>query len=185
MRINWVVANSTVIPPGIDVSALKDIASIWGSWSTWRSCSTDNVICNDVSQARELLKRNMNELCNMYIPNSLYVELDRPKAVRMFSGKFVFDIDNQDELIALQLVSSLSDVVLLLGFDWTEKPVSTDKLINHKASNYRRFIVDTIKSNPDVQWVLVNHTGAVMKDLADLTNLTQDALETVLELLAG
>lgn len=120
MRINWVVADSTVIAPDVDINTLKDIASIWGSWRTWRGCGTDNVICNDAGKARELLKRNMNEMCNMYVPETMYVELDRPKAVRLFGGKFTFEVDNQDELIAMQLVASQSDIVLLLGFDWTK-----------------------------------------------------------------
>ena len=71
MRINWVVADSTVVAPDVDINVIKNIASIWGSWRTWRGCSTDNVVCNDAGKARELLKRNMNEMCNMYIPESM------------------------------------------------------------------------------------------------------------------
>lgn len=183
MKVNWVVADSTVIDPGVDVNILKNIASIWGSWRTWRSCATDNVVCNDAGKARELLKRNMQTMCNMYIPNALYVELDRPK-VQLFGGEFRFEIDNHDELIAMQLVSGQSDIVLLLGFDWTEKPTSTDKLIAHKANNYRRFVKDTIQSYPAVQWVLVDHPGDIMPELAKLENLSQDTLENVIELLA-
>jgi len=185
MRVNWVAADATIIPPDIDVSALKDIASIWGSWRTWRGCGTDNVVCNDIGKARELLKRKMNELCNMYIPDSIYVELDRPKAVRMYGGQFTFEIDNQDELIAIQLVSTQSDIVLLLGFDWTDKPVSTDRLAAHKATNYRRFVIDAIRNNPDIQWVLVDHDGDLMPELASFENLSQDTLENVMLLLSS
>ena len=184
MRINWVVADSTVVAPDVDINVIKDIASIWGSWRTWRGCSTDNVVCNDAGKARELLKRNMNEMCNMYIPESMYAELDRPKSVRLFGGQFTFEIDNQDELIAMQLVSSQSDIVLLLGFDWTETPISTDKLLAHRAHNYRRFVADAVRNNPDVQWVLVDHEGDIMPELANFDNLTQDTLENVIELLS-
>jgi len=183
MRINWVVADSTVFPPDVDVNALKDIAAIWGSWRTWRGCSTDNVVCDDAGQARELLKRKMNELCNMYVPSSIYAELDRPKGVRLYEGQFTFEIDNKDELISIQLVAGQSDVVLLVGFDWTEKPKSTDRLIAHRATNYQRFVKDAISSNPDVQWVLVDHTGEVQPELANFENLTKDTLENVIELL--
>ena len=184
MRINWVVADSTVIAPDVEIDTLKDIASIWGSWRTWRGCGTDNVICNDAGKARELLKRNMNEMCNMYVPESMYVELDRPRAVRLFGGKFTFEVDNQDELIAMQLVASQSDIVLLLGFDWTEKPVPDDKLLAHRAHNYRKFVADAVRNNPDVQWVLVDHEGDVMPELAKFDNLTQDSMENVIELLS-
>jgi hypothetical protein len=183
MRINWVVADATVLPPDVDVNALKDIAAIWGGWRTWRGCSTDNVICNDATRAHELLKRKMNEQCNMYIPSSLYTQLDRPKGVQLYEGQFTFEIDNKDELISIQLVSGQSDVVLLLGFDWTEKPTSTDRLIAHRAKNYERFVKDAIGSNPDVQWVLVDHAGEVHPELAEFENLTKDTLENVIELL--
>jgi hypothetical protein len=184
MRVNWVVADSTIVHPGIDINILKNIASIWGSWKTWRSCSTDNVICSDRGKIQDLLKRNMQTMCNMYIPDSLWVELNRPE-VKLFAGEFKFEIDNPDELIALQLVSNQSDVVLLLGFDWAEKPVSTDKLIAHRAHNYYRFVKDTVSSNPDVQWVLVDHNSEIMPELAQFENLTVDTLDNVIELLTS
>jgi hypothetical protein len=185
MRINWVVADSTILPPDVDVAALKDIAAIWGGWRTWRGCSTDNVICNDMSNANELLKRKMNEQCNMYVPSSLYTQLDRPKNVQLYQGQFTFEIDNKDELISIQLVSGQSDLVLLLGFDWTEKPKSADRLTAHRATNYQRFIKDAIGGNPNVQWVLVDHKGEVMSELAEFENLTIDSLENVIELLSS
>ena len=183
MRINWVVADHTVLPPDVEVAALKDIAAIWGSWRTWRGCGTDNVICNDAAQARDLIKRRMNEQCNLYIPNAVYNQLDRPGTVRLYEGQFTFDIDNPDELIGIQLVSGQSDIVLLMGFDWAEKPVIADRLLAHRAANYRRFVRDTIAANPSVQWVLVDHVGPVGPDLAQLENLTQDSLGSVTDLL--
>jgi hypothetical protein len=183
MRINWVVADSTVLPPDVDVAVLKDIAAIWGGWRTWRGCGTDNVICNDATNAHELLKRKLNEQCNMYIPSSMYTQLDRPKNVQLYQGQFTFEIDNKDELICIQLVSGQSDVVLLLGFDWTEKPISTDRLAAHRALNYQRFVKDAIGNNPTVQWVLVDHNGEVIPELANFENLTVDSLDNVIELL--
>ena len=183
MRINWVVADSTVLPPDVDVNVLKDIAAIWGGWRTWRGCSTDNVVCDDAGKARELLKRKMNEMCNMYVPSSIYAELDRPRGVRLYEGSFTFEIDNKDELISIHLVSGQSDVVLLMGFDWTERPKSADRLTAHRATNYQRFVRDAISSNPAVQWVLVDHEGEVHPELAEFENLTKDTLENVIELL--
>ena len=185
MRTNWVVADSTVIPPDVDISALKDIAAIWGSWRTWRGCSTDNVICNEAGHAHDLLKRRMNEMCNMYVPASIYAELDRPRSVKMYQGQFTFEIDNKEELIAMQLVAGQSDIVLLMGFDWTEKPISTDRLVAHRALNYQRFVKDVISNNPSVQWVLVEHPGAVHPDLEQFENLTCSSLEEVIDLLSG
>jgi hypothetical protein len=183
MKINWVVADHTVLPPDVDVTVLKDIAAIWGSWRTWRGCGTDNVICNDAAQARDLIKRRMNEQCNLYIPNAVYRQLDRPGSVRLYEGQFTFEIDNPDELIGIQLVSGQSDIVLLMGFDWRKKPASEDRLAAHRAANYCRFVQDAIAATPAVQWVLVDHPGAIVTELAALENLTQDSLENVIELL--
>jgi hypothetical protein len=183
MRINWVVADSTVLPPDVDVTVLKDIAAIWGGWRTWRGCSTDNVVCDDAGKARELLKRKMNEMCNMYVPSSIYAELDRPRGVQLYEGRFTFEIDNKDELISIQLVSGQSDVVLLVGFDWTERPKSADRLTAHRATNYQRFVKDAISSNPAVQWVLVDHVEEVWPELAEFENLTKDTLDNVIKLL--
>ena len=183
MRINWVVADSIVLPPDVDVNILKDIAAIWGGWRTWRGCSTDNVVCDDAGKARELLKRKMNEMCNMYVPSSIYAELDRPRGVYLYEGNFTFEIDNKDELISIQLASGQSDVVLLVGFDWTEQPKSADRLTAHRATNYQRFVRDAISSNPAVQWVLVDHEGEVHPELAVFENLTKDTLDNVIELL--
>jgi hypothetical protein len=141
------------------------------------------VICNDAAQARDLIKRRMNEKCNLYIPNAVYQQLDRPGTVRLYEGQFTFEIDNPDELISIQLVSGQSDVVLLLGFDWTEKSVSTDRLSAHRAKNYQRFVKDIIAGSPDVQWVLVDHDNEIMPELDQFENLTQDSLDNVIELL--
>ena len=183
MKINWVVADSAVIPPDVDISVLKDIAAIWGSWRTWRGCSTDNVICNEAGQARDLLKRRMNEMCNMYVPAAIYAELDRPRSVKIYQGQFTFEIDRKEELIAMQLVADQSDIVLLLGFDWTEKPISADRLTAHRALNYQRFVKDVISNNPSVQWILVDHPGVVPDDLAQFENLTYSSMEETIELL--
>jgi len=185
MKTNWVVADAAVIPPDVEISALKDIAAIWGSWRTWRGCGTDNVICNEVGPARDLLKRRMNEMCNMYVPAAIYAELDRPQLVKIYQGQFTFEIDRKEELIAMQLVADQSDIVLLLGFDWTEKPISNDRLTAHRALNYQRFVKDVISSNPTVQWILVDHPGMVLKELAQFENLTYSSLEEVIELLSG
>ena len=183
MRINWVVADRTVLPSDVNVADLKDIAAIWGSWRTWRGCGTDNVICNDATHARDLIKRRMNKQCNLYIPNAVYTQLDRPSSVRLYEGQFTFEIDNPDELIGIQLVSGQSDIVLLMGFDWRNKPVTEDRLAAHRAANYRRFVQDAIAATPAVQWVLIDHAGPIGSDLAHLGNLTQDSLESVIELL--
>ena len=144
MKINWVVADATVIAPDVDITAIKNIASIWGSWRTWRGCSTDNVVCNDAGKARELLKRNMQEMYNMYIPESMYAELDRPRSVRLFGGQFTFAVDNQDELIAIHLelaplVSGGARKSLNRSVESLTKGVHLGRDVNLKCSEIRLF----------------------------------------------
>lgn len=183
MNINWVLADDAVLDPAVDIDQLKDIGSIWGSWRGWRAYQTDNVICNELRKASELLQRQFNQLCNLYISNENYALLDNPERVRLYEGKFVHELDRQDEIVALHLAASQSDIVLLMGFDWQPHPPHLDRLQEHRNINYRQLIKHVIKDTPDVQWVLVDHAPELMLELANLENLTQDTLENVIELL--
>lgn len=185
MRINWVLAENTLLDHDVDIEQLKNIGSFWGGWKTWRGCSTDNVICSDIGQARSLIQRNFNQLCNLYVPESSYVELDRPAGVRLYGGMFNFEIDCPDDLISMHLASSQSDIVLLLGFDCQPKDKRTDRLEEHRAQNYRIGVKHAIKDNPEVQWVLINHSDNLMDELKGLPNLTVDTLSNVIEMLSS
>ncbi len=185
MNTNWVVADGYVLDPTVDLTQLKNFGSFWGSWKTWRACGTDNVVCHNMSKADELIKRNFHLNCNFYIANSVYASLDRPQGVRLYEGNFVHDLDRQEDIIALHLAASVSDIVLLLGFDFTEQPKLADRLQEHRAHNYRSLIKQAIKDNGAVQWVAVDHTGEFRKDMLELENFTVDSLENVIELLSN
>lgn len=184
MNINWVLADNAVIDPTIDIVRLKEAGAFWGSWRTWRAYNTDNVVCHDMKKAGELIKRAFHATCNFYIPNSTYMTLDRPKGVKLYEGDFLgHDVDNQDELVALNLAATVSDVVLLLGFNWTTKETNPDQVAEIRARNYRGLVIQAIKSNPDVQWVVVDHHGDLRSEITELGNVTSDSLENVLQLL--
>lgn len=183
MNISWVVADDTFLAPDINIEQLKGVGSIWGSWKTWRSCQTDNVICSDIGQARELIQRNFNNICNFFVPKDAFVDLDRPPKVQLFDGKFNFEIDRPDELITLHLAASRSDIVLLLGFDWQPKDKKPDRLQEHRAQNYYMGVKHVIKDNPTTQWVLIDHPDSILTELVKLDNLTRDTLANVLEML--
>ena len=182
MRINWVVADATVIVPDVDITAIKNIASIWGSWRTWRAYQTDNVICHDPAKVDELLKRAFQVACNFYIPNSTYVALDRPLGVQLYEGDFVHDLDRKEEIVAMHLAASRSDIVLLVGFDFTEQPRNSDRMVEHQAQHHRGLAMQAIRDNAEIQWVLIDHPGKIHPAMADLPNLTQDTMNNVLEL---
>lgn len=184
MKVNWVLADSLVLDPMADLDAMKNCGSLWGSWRTWRSCQTDNVICHNMAKADELIKRSFNTVSNFYIPESVYVSLNRPESVNLYKGDFVHDVDQQEEIVAMHLALAGSDIILLLGFDLTEPVKNPDRLAEHRAHNYRQLVRQVIAANEQIQWVLVDHPGPIMKEMSSLENLSQDSLGNVLRLLA-
>lgn len=181
MNINWVITDNIVLDPTVNIAELKEIGPLWGSWKTWRACQTDNVICHELEKAKELINRQFYTKCNFFIPNANWVTLDRPEGVNLYEGKFLDDFQ-PDEIVAMHLAASQSDIVLLLGFDLTEKPKNTDKLIEHRAQVYKTLVKHCIEKNPEVQWVLVDHLGDVMKFMSKIPNLTKDTMEMALSL---
>jgi hypothetical protein len=185
MNIAWVLADGVALDPLLDMNILKNVGSCWGSWQTWRACQTDNVICNDPVKANDLITRKFQQTCNFYIPNSTFQQLGRPEIVRVYEGEFTHDVDHQDEIVAMHLASSSSDIVLLLGFDFAEQAVNPDRLQQHRAQNYRGLIRQAIKDNDHVQWLVVDHVGKIGPDLSILENLSQDTMSNVLALAGG
>ena len=185
MNISWVLADTAVLDPTQELEPLKHVGAFWGSWRTWRAYQTDNVICHDLAKADELLKRAFQAACNFYIPNSAYVALNRPLGVQIYEGDFVHDVVCREEIVAMHLASSTSDIVLLVGFDFTEKDKNPDRLQEHQAQHHRGLALQVIRDNPNTQWVLIDHPGDLHPVLRDLPNLTQDTIDGVLGLLAG
>jgi len=184
MNIQWVLADNLVLEPSADINRMKNVGSFWGSWKTWRAYQTDNVVCYDRQKAEELIKKAFHGACNLYLPNSIYSEIGKPPGVRLYEGGFMgHTVDCQEEIIAMNLAGSISDVVLLIGFDWRKKTKSKDELQEIRNQNYNGLVLQAIKQNPDTQWVLVDHPGKLQKDLSKLDNLGQDTLQGVLKLL--
>jgi hypothetical protein len=184
MNVNWVIANSYIPDPTVDLGQLKSCGAFWGGWQTWRACGTDNVICHDMSKASGLVRRAFHAVCNFYIPNSVYTSLDRPTGVLLYEGSFVHDLDNHEEIVALHLTAPVSDIVLLLGYDLSEPEKPADKLQAHRANNHRNLVRQALKDYPATQWVAVDHAKEFRKDLASLENLTQDSLANVIGMLS-
>jgi hypothetical protein len=182
MNISWVLSDNFILDPVFDITEIKEIGPLWGSWKTWRGCGTDNVICHDTTKSRELLKRNFQTTCNFYIPSDSWITLDRPDSVHVYEGKFL-DEFQPEEIVAMHLAASQSDIILLLGFDLTEKTKNPDRLLEHRAHVYRTLVKSCIENNPEVQWVLVDHSGDIMKFMSKIPNLVKDSMDTALSLL--
>lgn len=178
MNINWVVADAIELDPVINVDQLKTIGSIWGGWRSWRVCQTDNVVCHEVERAQQLIDQKFQSRCNFYVPNSLYMTLADQTQLRAYEGNLAHQINHPDELIAMYLAATISDIVILLGFDWTG--INSDQ----QEIDYRGLVAATMANNADTQWVLLDQTGPVRAELTKLPNFTQDTLANVLKTFA-
>jgi hypothetical protein len=183
MRINSVYASSYTPGATLSPTKIKDIGPTWGSWKTWQSCDTDNVVCHDLARARALLKRALQSVCNFYVPEILYQDLDRPMGVRWYQGDFRENCHDIEDIIAMHLSSAQSDLVLLLGFDLTIPGMIEDRLEQHRVRNRMGLLRSCIQNNSSVQWVLVDHPATPDKAFAALPNLTCDSASNVLQLL--
>jgi hypothetical protein len=183
MNINWVLATAVNLAPNVDMKKIKGIGSLWGSWRTWQAYQTDNVICHNGVKAKDLIDKKVPTVCNFYVPNNLYVVLDEPTGVLTYGGEFSHEVEEQDEIVAMHLAAMSSDIVLLLGFDWTQKNTPKDpqkRLLRH---NYVNLVQQALIGNSKTQWVLVDSPGPIMPELANLKNLTHDTLDNVFGML--
>jgi hypothetical protein len=184
MNINLVLANNFVLDKNTHPDQLKRIGSLWGGWRTCDICATDNVICHSGTKAAELIDQGFNLSCNFYIPNSVFMSLDKPDKVFNYGGTFAHEVVEQDEIVAMHLAAGHSDIVLLLGFDWSKKPLPTDPdqlLLRH---NYLNLVQSAISTNFKVQWVLCDHPGEPVPEIVSLSNFTQDRLANVFTIMS-
>lgn len=176
MRINWVFADGYQLDPTVDVEKIKSVGSTWGSWRTWRSCSTDNVICHDLDKAQNLISRQFQNACNFHIPKKYYEQIGSPRNVKLYEGNFPQVPKHAEDIVAMHFVATISDIVLMVGFDLT-KPLTTSDQI------YHGLVRGAFTANSKVQWVLVDHSQNLNSAYQNLPNLTCDTMKNVLQLL--
>jgi hypothetical protein len=185
MKISWVISDTAVVDPTVDLDSLKNIGPFWAGWRTWRSFQTDNVICHNESDVRTLISKNFHRRCNLYISNSVYQSVDRPEGVKLYQGEFHEMVEHPDEIVSMHLASSASDIVLLLGFDFGTKNLEHDRLAKHKWHNYKQYALHIFAANSSVQWVLLDHPGKIDKELEKVSNIQFDTLDNVLSQFAS
>lgn len=180
MKITWSLADSAHLNPAINIDTIKNIGPLWGGVKTWREWSTDNVVCHELQTARDLVSRNFHTRCNMYLPSTAFQDVDRPNGVKLYNGEFHQAVDNPNDIVSMHLAAVGSDIVILVGFELGTKNLEHDKLAKHKWHNYKNYIKHIILGNPNVQWVLLDQTAEIDKDLENLPNLLFDTLDNVL-----
>ena len=179
MNINWVLGDQANLG-GQDPQNFKNIGSLWGSWRTWKTCHTDNVICYNHDQARTLIQTDFADKCNFYVPENLFKTLDNPSGIKSYAGEFSHPITNPEEILAMLLASSVSDIVLLMGFDWP----ATRPTVSESQKYYDGMVYHIIGSSK-AQWVHVDAVPDSRQDLAKFPNYTTDTLTNVFGLLAN
>ena len=183
MKTCWVLSENT--PTGsVEPTALTNVAPTWSNVATWREFQSDNVVCYELKDASNLIRRAFHAITNLYVPRANYTDLGRPVGVRLYEGEFKDNaVAHKEDIIMMNLVSPENDIVLMYGFDLSPVPSMDDKLEERQQKAYRHNIKTIIDSNPNVQYVLVNYEHELADNIKGLDNLTVDTLDAVLELL--
>ena len=135
MNLAWVISQLYEPEQSQDVFGFKDVAPIWGSWSTWRTFQTENVLCHERARCQELLRRNLQQQCNFFLPQQHFADLGRPTGVQLYDGDFKQDTLALEDVIACHLAAATVDIVLLLGFDLSKPEPMEDRLAAHRLRN--------------------------------------------------
>jgi hypothetical protein len=166
-----------------NIDVLKDVAPTWGSCSIYSDYQVDNIICNDIKQAERLIQHNVQNDVNFYMPQDNFSTLGNPPNIKTFQGSFADEnINFKDDVVALNVVTNLYDVILLLGFKFTKPKAKAEQMDKHKQLAYLHNIKTIITENEDKQFVLVNYKGKLSNDFESIENLSRDTLKNTLEL---
>jgi hypothetical protein len=135
------------------------------------------VVCWDPTQAEKLVRLGYATVCNLYIPEKIYEQLNKPAGVRAFGGEIDLAVDSVDDIVAAWMVASAADVILMVGFDLEAKiePIKS-------RNNYIGILAHAIETSSK-QWVIVDHHADLAEPIQKLPNITRDLLPNVLQLL--
>jgi len=183
MKLRWVLSEE--IPNNLDISIVQDVAQIWGSWKTWKEYKTNNCICTDTAKAMDLLKHAFHALTNFYIMQDSYTKLGSPQNVKLFNGSFKNNnISNKDDIVALNLATIDADIVLMSGFNFSPLLSSQDDISRMAREEYYFNIRELMKTNSNVQFVLIDYMQELASWAQELENLSFDNMNSVKSLLS-
>jgi len=179
MKISVVVANRAVIDPTINPENFSQIGDTWAGWQQWHQCHQKNVICHDTNTAKRMIDLGFHRACKFWIPESVFAIANRPDTVGFYAGDFVHEVQDQEEIVALHIASSSSDIVVMIGFDW--EPLHTvDPILLHQRANRDGLIAQVVNDTPTTQWVITDDVPDCLKERPNVMqenvkNLLQDA----------
>jgi len=182
MKIGWALSEQ-IAKNVTNVNELKNVAPTWGSCLIYNNYNVDNIICNDIKQSEKLIKHNVQNNVNFYMPQENFNTLGKPSNIKVFQGTFNdTNINHKDDIVTLNVVTNMYDIILLLGFKFTKPKAKSEQLEQHKQLAYLHNIKSIIEENKNKQFVLVNYKGKLSKDFDSIENLSRDSLANVLEL---
>jgi len=181
MKVSWIAAAATDARSdwGHYPQDMKTVGPIWGSWRTWLNFGTDNVICHDPAKTRELMGRAFHAVCNFYVWRANITSTTTPPGIHLYDGSYRHDCPDIEDIVAMHLAASTSDMVLLLGFDLARQTVAPD----NDGQRDRRGMIRSIIGSTPCQWVAIDHDRDLDPSFANLANCTRDTMENVLRLL--
>lgn len=177
MKIAVVFANQTWVDPLIDLGKLRQVGTIWSAWNQWHQLLPHHTICHDMTRAKELIAGNFHHRTELFVPETVFNALNKPRGIKSYGGEFLHEIDQPEELIAMFLAASAADIVVLVGYDWKPSD-SNDALVTYAAENRMRVIRDAIKDSPNVQWIIA--AEAVPEQLKEFENVDHDTIENII-----
>ena len=169
MRSSLVISEDVTGEIVHDINALGDT---WGSCRVLADYKLSNCICTDISIAKQLITNKVHQKSTLYIKQEHYQAVGSPVGVKLINSE-TNNLINIDDIIALNLVRD-SEIVLLLGFDFTE---------DSERDEYYFNVQEIIKSEPETQFVFVEYNNELPTWLMKFDNVTQDTVENVRSLL--
>ena len=184
MEVCWVLTDKFEPTDTLTADVLKEAGPVWGPYSVWGKVWHDNVVTDDFNTARQLLRNNFNQHCNLWMNDDFYVKLERPPGLNTFDWQVTVDINNREELVGMQLASTRYKIILAVGWDLHSTARYEPKTLEkHLRANYLNYLTAIVKST-ECQFVFVDPVGGdVHPGLTEQDNFSIDTAENTLELL--
>jgi len=176
MRVNWILGIDAPVLDSATVEGMKDVAPIWSGTSRMQPGVADNLVCHDLIRGELMLRKRYDMIYNLYVTHRLQ-NLGIDSQASYYQGQFDGAITAIEDIICLHLVASISDLVILVGFDLETQAAAPE---SEAKRNRLGMIRQLMTNDQDLQWILVQDASGLDPAFGDLPNVSCDALENVL-----
>ena len=180
----WMVRKDYDPGQHIGHERMKAVCAIWGSWQSWRTCATDNIIVEDFADARRLLDRELHTRTNMWTHEENFDLLGRPDTLSLHNITIDKSLRDKNDLVALALSAARHEIVMCAGFDLTFDDAETDRLERHEQKRFLSAVANIAKGFDQTQFVFIDLPGEPAENFEGLSNVTRDSMDNVLALVS-